>query len=48
MPMRRSFIRAFADLTGVAALPELCAVGLRNPFRCGFDRDTDELYCGGG
>ncbi|CAM9722151.1 unnamed protein product, partial [Laminaria digitata] len=26
--------------------PEICAWGVRNPFRCGFDRDTDELYCG--
>ncbi|CAM9766583.1 unnamed protein product [Scytosiphon promiscuus] len=26
--------------------PELCAPGLRNPFRCSFDRDTDDLYCG--
>lgn len=28
------------------ALPEICANGFRNPWRCGFDRDTDELYCG--
>eukprot|EP00904_Undaria_pinnatifida_P007443 jgi/Undpi1/3829/HiC_scaffold_16.g07198.m1 len=27
-------------------LPEICASGFRNPFRCGFDKDTDELYCG--
>lgn len=27
-------------------LPEICAYGFRNPFRCGFDRGTDELYCG--
>ncbi|CAM9279443.1 unnamed protein product, partial [Hapterophycus canaliculatus] len=26
--------------------PELCAPGLRNPFRCSFDRDNDDLYCG--
>ncbi|CAN0086784.1 unnamed protein product, partial [Laminaria digitata] len=25
---------------------EVCAWGFRNPFRCSFDRDTDELYCG--
>lgn len=28
------------------AVPEICASGLRNPWRCGFDRDTDVLYCG--
>eukprot|EP00904_Undaria_pinnatifida_P003870 jgi/Undpi1/13484/HiC_scaffold_8.g03143.m1 len=27
-------------------LPEICANGFRNPFRCGFDRLTDTLYCG--
>lgn len=27
-------------------LEEICANGFRNPFRCSFDRDTDELYCG--
>lgn len=27
-------------------MPEICASGFRNPWRCGFDRDTDELYCG--
>lgn len=26
--------------------PEICAYGFRNPFRCGFDKETDELYCG--
>ena len=25
---------------------EICAPGFRNPFRCGFDRATDDLYCG--
>ena len=28
------------------ALPEICANGFRNPFRCGFDRKDDTLYCG--
>ena len=27
-------------------LPEICAHGFRNPWRCGFDLRTDELYCG--
>lgn len=27
-------------------LPEICANGFRNPFRCGFDRKDDTLYCG--
>lgn len=26
--------------------PEICAMGFRNPFRCAFDKKTDELYCG--
>eukprot|EP00903_Cladosiphon_okamuranus_P008203 g7898.t1 len=25
---------------------EICAYGFRNPFRCGFDLETDKLYCG--
>ncbi|CAN0459445.1 unnamed protein product [Ascophyllum nodosum] len=29
-----------------AELPEICANGFRNNWRCGFDRLTDELYCG--
>ena len=28
------------------ALPEICASGFRNPFRCSFDRADDTLYCG--
>ncbi|CAM9376834.1 unnamed protein product [Laminaria digitata] len=24
----------------------VCTYGHRNPFRCGFDRETDALYCG--
>ena len=30
----------------LAELPEICAIGFRNPWRCGFDSLTDELYCG--
>lgn len=30
----------------VGERPEICAWGLRNPFRCAFDKETDELYCG--
>lgn len=26
-------------------MPEICANGFRNPFRCGFDSATDDLYC---
>eukprot|EP00903_Cladosiphon_okamuranus_P016927 g15603.t1 len=26
--------------------PEICAQGFRNPFKCSFDRDNDDLYCG--
>lgn len=36
-----------SDFDGYAdALPEICANGLRNPFRCSFDRADDTLYCG--
>lgn len=31
---------------GGGALPEICAYGFRNPWRCSFDRQTDVLYCG--
>eukprot|EP00752_Nemacystus_decipiens_P008422 g7528.t1 len=31
---------------GGGGRPEICAQGFRNPFKCGFDRDTDVLYCG--
>eukprot|EP00903_Cladosiphon_okamuranus_P020570 g18881.t1 len=31
---------------GGTALPEICASGFRNPWRCGFDRATDDLWCG--
>lgn len=31
---------------GDNAAPELCAPGFRNPWKCSFDRETDELYCG--
>eukprot|EP00903_Cladosiphon_okamuranus_P006180 g6077.t1 len=26
--------------------PEICAIGFRNPWRCGFDRANDNLWCG--
>eukprot|EP00903_Cladosiphon_okamuranus_P010019 g9501.t1 len=29
-----------------STLPEVCAVGLRNPWRCSFDRLNDNLWCG--
>ncbi|CAN0031064.1 unnamed protein product [Scytosiphon promiscuus] len=28
-----------------SAAPEICAPGLRNPWRCSFDRLNDDLYC---
>ncbi|CBJ28224.1 glucose sorbosone dehydrogenase [Ectocarpus siliculosus] len=28
------------------AKAEICAIGLRNPWRCSFDRLNDDLYCG--
>ncbi|CAN0318172.1 unnamed protein product, partial [Ectocarpus sp. 12 AP-2014] len=31
---------------GSCAKAEVCAIGLRNPWRCGFDRANDNLYCG--
>lgn len=39
------FVDTFALATG-PALPEICAYGFRNPWRCAFDRETDVLYCG--
>ena len=30
---------------GGEALPEIWASGLRNPWRCSFDMETDELFC---
>lgn len=38
--------RHFAFQGAPNVLPEICASGFRNPWRCGFDRETDELYCG--
>lgn len=35
-----------AVLHAPGGLGEICAKGFRNPFRCGFDRETDELFCG--
>ncbi|CAN0049121.1 unnamed protein product, partial [Ectocarpus sp. 6 AP-2014] len=43
-----------ADGTGYTIPPgnyhgsfaEVCAIGLRNPWRCSFDRLNDDLYCG--
>lgn len=36
---------AYAPLHN-SVMEEICATGFRNPFRCGFDMGTDELYCG--
>ena len=38
----------FSQCTDVdeSAAPELCATGLRNPWRCSFDRADDSLWCG--
>ena len=41
---QHAFIMHVPTCTG--ARREICAWGFRNPFRCGFDRETDELYCG--
>lgn len=41
LPMVRTF-----PINNRTGLPEICAYGLRNPFRCGFDTATDELFCG--
>lgn len=35
---------SLASITG--GMGEICAQGFRNPFRCAFDRLTDDLYCG--
>lgn len=34
------------ETDALPGLPEICANGLRNSFQCGFDSETDELYCG--
>eukprot|EP00752_Nemacystus_decipiens_P002009 g1929.t1 len=34
------------NLEGEGIRPEICAYGLRNPWRCSFDKATDQLYCG--
>lgn len=38
------FLGARAHTTG--GKPEICAQGFRNPFKCSFDRDNEDLYCG--
>lgn len=35
----------YTDVDSGAA-PEMCAIGLRNPWRCSFDRLTEDLWCG--
>ncbi len=45
-PQRNYAIPPDNPLVSQAGAPELWAWGLRNPFRCGFDRATGALYCG--
>ncbi len=47
-PIQRNlhtYRRESTDVDSTAA-PELCAPGLRNPWRCSFDRLNDDLWCG--
>lgn len=25
---------------------EICSIGFRNPYKCSFDRENDDLFCG--
>ncbi|CAM9654267.1 unnamed protein product, partial [Choristocarpus tenellus] len=56
--MMRVLVSSDPDITGYTipdsnpfatsgtGLSEICAWGMRNPFKCSFDKVTDELYCG--
>jgi hypothetical protein len=46
VPSGNPFVGKTDPSTGMPAVPEIWAFGLRNPFRFSFDRKTGELYVG--